>query len=262
MILASTLQRRNLIFKKLLFIAAAGVGFLVLAQRIPSTFSTYLLSFDTAFDIAPILDCSSIQPLESGKLLTTSTVPSFQMQIHDTDKDRFVSKDIEEKGCFECDILQAAMNALKSTPDSVLVDIGGNIGLYSLTAAAMGRQSYTFEPAKVNYGRICQSIAANPGFEQRMTIVNRAVTSESMVVQFDTKDAGGNFGGLRFTRHQSGSERDDHELVEGVDYANGVMLDSLIGNPLLTSKPVVLKVVSKSYVCFAVCCVCCVAYVV
>ena len=192
-----------------------------------------------------IVDCRSIQPDSPGQLVPTSTEPSFSMQIHDPTQNRYISKDITEHGCFECDILSAAMHALKSHPDAVLVDVGANIGLYSLSAAAAGHDAYAFEPARINYQRICQSLQANPGMDERITLFARAVTTQPTMLRFDKKAASGNFGGLQYVRGQE-------QGVEGVDYVVGFPLNTLAGgNVLPVDKPVVLKVDVEGNECSA-----------
>jgi FkbM family methyltransferase len=202
------------------------------------------------------LDCASSNPPADDlglnvKTSATSASPSFNMQIHDPEKDHFVSKDIKEKGCYECDVLFAAMNALQSNPQAVLIDVGTNIGLYTLSAAAAGHSTYSFEPAKVNYQRICQSIKVNDGFEDRVNVINRAVTKTSTVITIDRKAAQGNLGALKIGASVQQKEMTDVEKEEGVDYAVGVPLDSLIDSPLPTNRPVLLKVDVEGQECNA-----------
>jgi len=45
--------------------------------------------------------------------------------------------------------------------DSVLYDIGANVGAYSLVAASRGIRVYSFEPAFPNYPRLCANIVLN-----------------------------------------------------------------------------------------------------
>ena len=71
---------------------------------------------------------------DDGVWAPTSTHPSFTMSIHDPQKDAYISRDISKKGCFECDVLYAAMAALAQEPKSILIDVGGNIGMYSLAS--------------------------------------------------------------------------------------------------------------------------------
>nr|MBI3612068.1 FkbM family methyltransferase [Nitrospirota bacterium] len=48
-------------------------------------------------------------------------------------------------------------------PNDVFLDVGANIGLYSLFAAKLGRDCtvYAFEPESQNFGRLCRNLALN-----------------------------------------------------------------------------------------------------
>lgn len=48
------------------------------------------------------------------------------------------------------------------TPDDVLIDVGANVGIYSLYAAVVrGCRVYAFEPEALNYARLTDNIALN-----------------------------------------------------------------------------------------------------
>lgn len=114
-------------------------------------------------------------------------VAPFEMNVHKPKDDMAVSADILRKGCFECEIVRPAMAALQNRPGAALLDIGTNIGLYTLRAAAMGRQTYSFEPFRENWKRVCNSINLNPGFEKRVTLFKVAAVDKPMIIEFDTR---------------------------------------------------------------------------
>ncbi len=57
--------------------------------------------------------------------------------------------------------------------DVYFVDVGGNIGTFSLSVAAHGFSVLTFEAMFANAQTIRHSICANPGMEERVTLVNK-----------------------------------------------------------------------------------------
>jgi len=59
----------------------------------------------------------------------------------------------------EREVLHPFCNLLRR--DGVLVDIGANIGWYSLLAAATGALAYAFEPIPSTYERLCKNIELN-----------------------------------------------------------------------------------------------------
>ncbi|CAB9504619.1 Inherit from COG: Methyltransferase [Seminavis robusta] len=208
------------------------------------------------------LDCSVAQqkqqPVEDDEQGETagqwvqSTWNSFAMSIHDPTRDAFISKEILEHGCFECAILDPAMTALqKAGKTAALLDLGANIGLYSLSAASLGHDAYCFEPVQRNYARICQSVTHNAQFDKRVHVFNRAVTNVGAptIVRFDGETATSNLGA--FTMRED-VVTTAVEGREGKDYGQAVALDD-IGSSLnaLQKRPVVLKVDVEGFECTA-----------
>ena len=72
---------------------------------------------------------------DDGIFKYTNTTPSFHMNIYNPSKDG-VSKVIYDTGRWECNHLKDMLSALSQYDNSYFLDIGGNIGMWSLTAAA------------------------------------------------------------------------------------------------------------------------------
>lgn len=86
-------------------------------------------------------------------------------------------------------IIQAAL----SKPDSVCLDVGANIGVYSLYIAACGAaRVYSFEPAKENFQRLLKNVEKNPILSRRITPVQKAVsdTHQQLSVYFNAASPG------------------------------------------------------------------------
>ena len=111
-----------------------------------------------------------------GKLLARSTVtdPSFWISVHvpEVDPVRFVTFD---KGKYYEQALTAAfVEILTTTTDDNddkkkkkkhVIDVGGNIGWYSLLSMALGSTVDVFEPNQLNLLRFCESLCLN-GWEE------------------------------------------------------------------------------------------------
>lgn len=57
--------------------------------------------------------------------------------------------------------------------DVYFLDIGGNIGTFSLAAAAHGFSVITFEPMLSNRMAFQLSLCSNPGLEERVTLIGK-----------------------------------------------------------------------------------------
>jgi FkbM family methyltransferase len=96
----------------------------------------------------------------------------------------------EELGALEADIAHARAQARTFT----FVDIGANVGLFSLfVASCIGRQGriLAIEPEPGNLRRLAFNVGANPGVP--ITIIPKALSDEAGVVavELDRRDRGG-----------------------------------------------------------------------
>jgi FkbM family methyltransferase len=175
---------------------------------------------------------------------------SFKMHVHPKETDD-ISKRLIATGCYECDLIPFTVQALQTRPNSLFLDIGSNMGLYALAAAAVGREVVAFEPVTLSYRKICESVLANPGFADLVTLIPRAVSDlngANVMFRFWT----GNYAGITV----KAAEQDviDSNQVEGVEYARTVTVDSLDTPelPLLpTDRPVVVKIDVEGFECNA-----------
>ncbi|CAB9501544.1 Inherit from COG: Methyltransferase [Seminavis robusta] len=169
-------------------------------------------------------------------LYKTCIAPPLKMNVHSGNE--MISRDIETSGCFECSILKKLMQFMEQTPpDTFFLDIGANIGMYSVHAAAWGRDVFAFEPFQRNYQRICKSISMNKGFEERIVVFNIALTDHPTTVGF-TSVSEENFGGIHVKEEAA---QEESAPVRGVDYAPGVQLSSL-KSVLPLNRPAVIKI--------------------
>ena len=109
------------------------------------------------------LDCSKVIDEEKSFFANIKhplTGNDFLMSIHDPQQE-VVSMNIYKHNCYECEILKPLLSALDQFKSASLIDMGGNIGLYSLHAAALSRYAIAFEPLKNNQQKFCGSINKN-----------------------------------------------------------------------------------------------------
>ena len=111
-----------------------------------------------------------------------------------------------------------AMNFLKSSPaNSIVLDLGGNIGLFSLLAATanFGSQIHAYEPGPPNIQIFEKNLAANPALAGRIHLHREAVGGNTRAVEwfFDSSNPGGS--GL-FTTNGEKFSVQIHALAEVV----------------------------------------------
>ena len=159
------------------------------------------------------------------------TNPYFLMNIHDPSKDS-VSKEIYDKGCWECSHIKSMLKALSTYHNSYFLDIGGNIGMWSLAAAAANHQTFTIEALWGNIERICKSINRN-SLHNRIHLMHIAATSEPQTFRLDIQE--GNIGGTRVFPIMNETSKKDVDSNE----VQGVTINSL---NLPLDRPLVMKI--------------------
>jgi FkbM family methyltransferase len=182
---------------------------------------------------------------------TTTPVP-FNMSIYSSSIDRFVSGDIRTYGCWECEFVRRVVHALQRHPGAFLLDLGGNIGMMSLSAAAAGHDAYVWEPFRRNFLHLCRSVMANEGFVDRVHLFNRALSRQEAVVQFNSIGTSDNKGGIAVYKATTDLMEQVKNgtllsagaipVVENVDFAHAVPLDSFLPWLPPRGRPLVVKV--------------------
>lgn len=70
---------------------------------------------------------------------------------------------------------------LRLGPDDLVVDIGANVGLFTLFAARSGASVLAVEPATTTFAQLCQNVATSPN-SGRVLTVHAAITSHDGAV--------------------------------------------------------------------------------
>lgn len=105
-------------------------------------------------------------PLNPNKRLVTLTAPESargaQVWVHDAKECAFISGSLLQKGSWEPNLQEELLRAMPSDGTSgFFVDIGANIGTFSLVMAASGHQVASFEPMPYNTELFRASIVEN-----------------------------------------------------------------------------------------------------
>ena len=85
--------------------------------------------------------------------------PNPAVCLYPDNTDRYISKQIRHKGLWEPQIMRKAFqDILYSDPELGVLDLGANIGVYSLVSAAMGHNVISVEPYVGNYQRLHKAV--------------------------------------------------------------------------------------------------------
>jgi FkbM family methyltransferase len=141
-----------------------------------------------------------------------------RMYVHGPD-DQYVSRRIREEGIWEPFETQLLLQLL--SPGDVFVDVGANIGYFSVLAAQVVGDAggvYAFEPDPGNYELLCSNAELN-GLESRIEAVAGALSDKDGEGSLFLSDD--NFGDHQIFGEAGGRHEISIALYEGSDYLVG-----------------------------------------
>lgn len=195
------------------------------------TLSAALADCMQAREVYSASDVTSIEPAYDTDIwgrVEFPPVPLFFIDTHDPVKqDIYVSASVHEGKKPWDSFIWERIVAL--TPDDVwyeglvFVDVGANLGYFSLAAASMGYNVIAFEPMSRNAKKMAKSIEMNE-FNFRVSLYQNAVSDESgQVVMLRATDIS-NQGNAQIIQELP----EDSDWSYGVDYATTVTLSEVL----------------------------------
>ncbi|XP_059150995.1 uncharacterized protein LOC131937517 [Physella acuta] len=174
-----------------------------------------------------------VLPVEDCLPLPKSPRENVKICLYKQDKDVWLSESLKKNKLWEEDLVLELDKALKNDPDLMLVDLGANLGEYTLWAAALGHRALAVEMVLENV-RMLQTSLMLSGLSQLVTIVNNALYSDHRTLQVNFMAQ--NMGGSRLNTSNVFEPLDN---TRGVVLVNTICLDDLI--PLVSNTTVYMK---------------------
>ncbi|XP_048256477.1 uncharacterized protein LOC125382138 [Haliotis rufescens] len=156
--------------------------------------------------------------------------------INDPEFDKPMSSSLAETGQYEAKMVGFFLEILHSDITLQAVDLGANIGLYSLAAAAIARPVLAVEPNVQNIRPFHKSVKMN-GFQRLVTLVTNCLSDRYKLVQL-VYNKMGNLGDTKTVEVVESMLKND--IVSAEDVVRTVELDDLI--PAMTFKRAIVKV--------------------
>ncbi|OWF40929.1 uncharacterized protein LOC110463123 [Mizuhopecten yessoensis] len=187
--------------------------------------------------------CQNLAGFQSTKLHTLSGV--LDIYIHDPKKDIWVSGALANGQIWESGLVNLILTTLKKEKDAAFLDIGANLGVYSLFAAKQGVNVISIEPLMVNVQRMCTSIRAGH-LSDKMTIVRGALSdmSENVTLGIDANNVGGSFV---IQNQNENKVKASHVEGQHSDVVMSATLDDLLNLPDFNFSRVVIKMDVEGY---------------
>ena len=134
------------------------------------------------------------------KCVYMQTVPKTPICLHDILRDEFISHDLETTGLWEPRVLQDFIEVLLRDPAIGVVDLGANIGVYTLVSARMGHRVVAVEPFTENTWRIHKAALLGET-SSRIVLLHNAVSDRRVMATI--QHHGTNQGDVRITHGAS-----------------------------------------------------------
>lgn len=122
--------------------------------------------------------------LQSDLCVKSSMNPVFVICTYDSKEDIYVSRAIQTAGIWEPKMTELFRNILKSIKNATVIDVGANIGYFSLMAASLGQNVIAIEPVEDNIQKLVQGVLVNE-FQDNIVILRNAVSRGRGVVRLD-----------------------------------------------------------------------------
>ena len=124
-----------------------------------------------------IFNWSQPSKTDSFRCVPILMTPATPICVHDIHKDIYVSKDIVNTGMWHPQAMRLIRNILLSNKGMGFIDIGSNIGFFSLIASRMGHKVVAVEPFIDNIILFQRSVKLN-NLENRIVLVQNAISNE------------------------------------------------------------------------------------
>lgn len=166
------------------------------AAKETEEFSVLRPLINTEFRPVPYFDLSKPMPFKSVEPFCREMVtdPKFHLCLHDPNIDKGISAHINVYREWEQELSGELKSVLLKHPNSIFVDVGANIGYYSLLAAKLGFSVIAIEPYVDHLTLFKQSAQMNHLTSKIRTIA--AVVSdtrENLTLAEDPENFGGRF---------------------------------------------------------------------
>jgi len=168
------------------------------------------------------VQCDALQPIDdpnSGRLYarTTNTTPSFWVSLHNEAFDRTRWAIMTYGFYYEKKVAEAFQIILREPSKGRVLDVGGNIGYFTLLSAAMGAPVIdTFEPNVKNRQRMCEALSMNRWFLNEFEAISSARSMPR--VNLYPYGVGAEAGELTFSEHPNNPGQGSFEAQAGANH--------------------------------------------
>lgn len=158
--------------------------------------------------------------------------------IHDPKQDEIISAELSKSGAWEPNYLYAVGSILRMNPDMLFLDLGCNIGVYTILAAKLGHKVFALDPNKINLRLLAKSVSLG-GLTSKVTLLCNAISDVRKNVTLT--DIVGNVGATFVESVEDGETGD----LDSDKIVFSITLDDLL--PVFKHQEVFIKMDIETY---------------
>lgn len=173
-----------------------------------------------------------------------TNVGSTTIYIYDPSKDIWVSRDIIRYGSWEGKHINLILSLLRQDPDLRFVDIGSNVGVFTLAVALLGRRVLAVDALAMNIMRLCSSVIEG-NFTDGVQIVYNAFSDvyETVSLGMDQNNVGGTF----VAKDKNTNKVKGSRVVGNYGTVQTIRLNDVLSLPKFDFRKVIMKIDVEGY---------------
>lgn len=196
----------------------------------------------TIWKVQPSMCSRNTTGFYRSKLRTN--VGSTTIYIYDPRKDIWVSREIIRYGSWEGTHINLILSLLQQDPDLHFVDIGSNVGVFTLAVALLGRRVLAVDALAMNIMRLCSSVIEG-NFTDSVQIVYNAFSDvyETVSLGMDENNVGGTF----VAKDKNTNKVIGSRVVGNYGTVQTIRLNDVLSLPRFDFTKVIMKIDVEGY---------------
>jgi FkbM family methyltransferase len=171
--------------------------------------------------VSPVESWWSFECLETQMKQSINT----KICIHDPKLDKYISGQLKENGLWEPTNVRSFIRQLIETPEANVMDIGANIGLYTMIASKMNHSVIAVEPLHENLNRLHKA-ARMEGVERRIVALVNAISNQREQIKVSLVES--NIGASHVEKLELTNPNEVNFLASSAVIVNSILMDDLV----------------------------------
>lgn len=185
--------------------------------------------------------CKALPKFMQAVLRTSAgSLPIF---IHNPKDDIHVSNSIHKHGSWEGGYIELVLTFLRQDLDLQFLDLGANLGVYSMAVAKFGRKVVSVDALSINIQRMCATVQTNRF--NNVQLVYNALSDVREVVSLGVDK--GNIGGTFVAKDKNPNKVRGSRVSGSYGDVQTATLDDLLELPGFDLKKVIIKMDVEGY---------------